>query len=164
MQSCLRHLILGLALALGAAVAMASTGAPPDEVPLLPSEFAERADAIREGMKPGGEYHFVKPRDAERVDEALSRMQAVLDRGKPLDRLSSGEMLKLYNAQERVNSILEQRPMLGILCERKRPLGSNLIKTECKTYRQWRAQQEQMDENDKMMLQQCRGADCQAPG
>jgi hypothetical protein len=44
--------------------------------------------------------------------------------------------IQLFNAQEEVNGILKHNDGNRLVCERRKPIGSNIPQTHCHTFRQ----------------------------
>lgn len=133
-----------------------------DDGQLNREEFDEQAQAIREGMTPDGPYAHVRPRQRSAIEHDLTLMAGLLADHQSAARMPPADLVALYNAQERVNAILMQREQKRQICERRRTLGSNIPKTVCESYGEWKRAQRQFGENEKMRLQQCRGTGCQA--
>jgi hypothetical protein len=125
------------------------------------ADFAEQAEAIRDGMQPDGPYAHVRPRQRVAIERDLETMASLLADHESARQMPPDDLVSLYNAQERVNAVLMQREQQRQKCERRRVLGSNIPKTVCESYGEWKRAQRQFGENEKMRLQQCRGSGCQ---
>ncbi len=125
-------------------------------------DFTEQAQSVRDGMQPEGPYAHVRPRQRSAIEQDLNLMSSLLADHQSAGRMPPGDLVALYNAQERINSILMQREQKRQMCERRRVVGSNIPKTVCESYGEWKRSQRQFGENEKMRLQQCRGTGCQA--
>lgn len=125
------------------------------------ADFADQAKLVREGMQPGGQYAFVKPQQRESIEEDLGLISELLAKNESIGALKDGELIKVFNAQERINATLTQREEKRVVCERKKVLGSNIPRNECQSFGAWKLAQRQLGENEKMRFQQCRGSGCQ---
>lgn len=128
---------LPLALASLLLVTVAYAGDNVVEKPLVAQSldgFRTEAAAIRAGMKPGGRYEFLKDRDRDRVDASLKIMEAVLERHASQNDLSSGDKIRLVNAQEEVNGVLRHNDSNRLVCESRAPVGSHIPVRTCRTY------------------------------
>jgi len=144
------------------ATGAAGAQAPIDDRDLNRADFEQQAQEVREGMQPGGPYEFVKPRKRSAIESDLDLMASMLAKHDSAARMPPDDLVALYNAQERINATLMQREQKRQICERRRTLGSNIPKTVCESYGDWKRAQRQFGENEKMRLQQCRGSGCQA--
>lgn len=125
-------------------------------------DFARQAQEVREGMQPGGQYDFIKPRKRSVIEGDLDLMGRMLAQHDSAARMPPDDLVTLYNAQERINAALMQREERRQICERRRTVGSNIPKTVCESYGERKRAERQFGENEKMRLQQCRGSGCQA--
>ena len=98
--------------------------------------FHKEADTIRDGLKPGGRYEFVKAGDRERVEARLNSMEAVLQKNASKNDLNTADKIALANAQEEVNGILKHNDSNRLVCESRAPIGSNILRTTCHTHGQ----------------------------
>jgi hypothetical protein len=96
--------------------------------------FHQEAGAIREGMKPGGRYEFVKAGDRDRIEARLSTMEAVLQKNATKNDLTTADKIALANAQEEVNGILKHNDSNRLVCESRAPIGSHLPVKTCRTF------------------------------
>lgn len=121
--------------------------------------FAAVVDAVHQEMRPGGRFEFVTADERATVDARLGEMGALFDKFGTVDRMNDDAKLKLFNDQEKVNGILTQRDGDRLVCENTPPLGSNIPRTTCRTYRQIaQSRQDNADAMRKMqMVPQPRG-------
>ena len=96
--------------------------------------FNREAAAIRDGMKPGGRYEFLKDDDRSRVDARLDSMQALLQGHAGQNSLDSNDKVRLANLQEEVNGILKHNDSNRLVCEHRAPVGSHIPVTTCRTF------------------------------
>lgn len=94
--------------------------------------FQTSAASVRSEMRPGGRYGFVNTAERARVDAALADIDKVYaERGGGLT--DQDAKVRVYNDQELVNSILEQRASRTI-CANEVATGSLVRVTKCATY------------------------------
>jgi hypothetical protein len=110
--------------------------AKPDVKANTKDEFAAVADHVRQQMAPGGRFEFVGKPEQLTVNNDLSDMQALYDKFGTVDAMDSQSKVQLYNKQSEVNAILTKNDADREICEQVKPMGSNIPKTVCKTYRQ----------------------------
>lgn len=139
----------------------AGVGAQIPDRSLNREDFAEQAAAVRDGMQTGGEYAFLKPDQRDAVEADLALMADLLAKNEQAGQLPDKDLIQIFNAQERVNAALTQREEKRVVCERRKVLGSNIPKNDCRSYGAWKLAQRQLGENEKMRFQQCRGSGCQ---
>jgi hypothetical protein len=96
--------------------------------------FQKESGAIRDEIKPGGRYEFLKEADRLKVEARLSTIEDVLQKHADQNGLNSNDKLALINAQEEVNSILNHNDANRLICESRAPVGSNLPVKTCRTY------------------------------
>ncbi|GAA0716891.1 hypothetical protein [Dokdonella soli] len=100
-------------------------------------------------MKPGGRYEFVKPDERKTIDAKFAEMLDLLKRKGSIEAMQQDEKVRLFNAQEMVNSILTRRDSDRVICENRTPIGSHIPQTSCHTYGQ--AEEARHDTVKKMM-------------
>lgn len=93
--------------------------------------FQTSADSVRREMQPGGRYAFVNPAERAKIDAALSDIDKVYSTG----RMDQDTKVRVFNDQELVNSILEQRGN-RLVCAHEVSTGSLVRVTKCHTYAQ----------------------------
>ena len=99
-------------------------------------KFDTVAANVREGMKPGGRYEYVKPAERSTIDQKLSEMDALFKQSATVADMSQQTKIELFNDQEVVNSILTQRDSERVICTKTAPIGSHIPITTCHTYGQ----------------------------
>lgn len=113
-------------------------------------KFAEVAADVRKEMEAGGRYQYVKPEERKTVDRSLTEMEALFGQNDSVQSMRQDTKVKLFNAQEVVNSILTRRDSDRVICKNEAPLGSHIPVTSCHTYGQEeearRGTREQLDE------------------
>ncbi len=92
--------------------------------------------AIHKQMVPGGRYEFLTPAERGLVDNKLGEMQSLFEKYGTVATMSQDSKIELFNDQESVNSILTHRDADRRICKSVAPLGSNIPKTTCRTYRE----------------------------
>lgn len=104
------------------------------------AESKEKFDAVaanvREEMGSGGRYQYVKPAERQKIDAALSEMSKLFSENGSVAAMSQDTKIKLFNDQETVNSILQQRDGDRVICKSEAPVGSHIPVTSCHTYAQ----------------------------
>jgi hypothetical protein len=101
-----------------------------------PATFAEQSQRIREDMQTGGRYEYITATDKRSVDRLLEQMAALLDRAGSVDAMNHDTRIQLFNAQEEVNGILKHNDSNRLVCESRAPIGSNILRTTCRTHGQ----------------------------
>ena len=110
--------------------------AKPDVKANTKDEFAAVADHVRQQMAPGGRFEFVDKNNQETVNRDLSNMQNLYDKFGTVDAMDQASKVALFNNQSEVNAILTRNDADREICEQVKPMGSNIPKTVCRTYRQ----------------------------
>ncbi len=134
--------IVVVALALIAPLAFAaSKGAKEQYNEAVKAETADQFAAVvadvRSEMREGGRYEFVQAPERAEVDRNLASMERLFGaNGGLVANMSQDDKVALFNAQESVNAILTRRDADRVICENRKPIGSNIPKTTCHTYRQ----------------------------
>jgi hypothetical protein len=96
--------------------------------------FHQEAASIRDAMKPGGRYEFLKSSDRDKVDARLNTMEAILQKHAGQNDLGTSDKIALANAQEEVNGILKHNDSNRLVCESRAPIGSHLPIKTCRTF------------------------------
>ncbi len=144
-----------LTLSLLALPAFAATQAPD---PIAAEGFSAEAfttqrDAIVADLEAGERYSEIKNVDRETVLSLLARMQGIIDAAPTVDALDEAQRVELFNAQERVNTLLTQAADDSrLLCEQRSRMGSHRRTTNCETVAQRRARREE-DQNSLRFIQ-----------
>ena len=99
-------------------------------------KFEATADGVRKEMEAGGRYQYVKPDERKTIDKSLTEMQALFTQNGSVEAMNQGDKVKLFNAQEVVNSILTRRDGERVICKDEPKLGSHVRTTSCHTYAQ----------------------------
>lgn len=101
------------------------------------AQFAEVVAGVRAEMVPGGRYEYVQAAEKARIDRDLASMEKLFaDNAGLVANMSQEDKVALFNAQESVNAILTRRDGDRVICEHRKPIGSNIPKTSCHTYAQ----------------------------
>lgn len=109
------------------------------EKPVLadtPAKFAEQTQRIHEDMQTGGRYEFTSPTDKRRVDVLLDQMASLLQAAGSVDAMNHDTRITVFNDQEEVNGILKHNDSNRLVCESRAPIGSNILRTTCRTHGQ----------------------------
>jgi hypothetical protein len=99
-------------------------------------KFQATADGVRKEMEAGGRYQYVKPDERKTIDKSLTEMQSLFTQNGSVEAMNQGDKVKLFNAQEVVNSILTRRDGDRVICKDEPKLGSHVRTTSCHTYAQ----------------------------
>ena len=153
---------LFLAVALLTPLLAAGSAAPGEPVigADTAAKFAEQVAHVRDEMKPGGRYEFIRENDSIRLDHLLATMGALLMRHGSAAAMSRDARIELFNAQEQVNAILRHNDELRLVCESRPKIGSNIPQTTCRTFgdieRDRRAGNQTLLEHDNQRFQTMR--------
>lgn len=96
--------------------------------------FAAAAADVRQQMGADGRYAYVKADERAKVETSLDEMSALFDANGSVDKMDKATKVRLFNAQETVNSILTLRDRDRLICERGLRTGSRIVTTSCRTY------------------------------
>lgn len=99
-------------------------------------KFEEISATVRKEMEDGGRYEYVKPDERKTIDRKLSEIDALFAEKDSVQGMKQDTKVKLFNAQEVVNSILTRRDRDRVICKNEAPLGSHIPVTSCHTYGQ----------------------------
>jgi hypothetical protein len=99
-------------------------------------KFEAVAADVRKEMEEGGRYQYVKPDERTKIDAALTEMTAIFAANDSVASMNQDTKIKLFNDQETVNSILQQRDGERVICKKEAPVGSHIPVTSCHTYAQ----------------------------
>ncbi len=131
-----------LAVAIATSIALAGVaganetyGAQPFSAD-TPAAFQAAADNVRREMAPGGRYQYVKPDERADVDRALAEMSRIFAEHASIASMGQDTKVRLFNAQEVVNSVLQQRANYRVVCSNEVRIGSLTRVTTCHTYAQ----------------------------
>lgn len=95
--------------------------------------FHKESGIIRDEMRQGGRYEFLKTEDRNKIEARMSAMESVLQKHAGQNDLSNNDKVALVNAQEEINSILKHNDANRLICESRAPVGSNLPVKTCHT-------------------------------
>lgn len=98
--------------------------------------FTEVATTVRDEMENGGRYEYVKPKERVQVEQNLDVMGTLFDEYGTVQAMKEDAKIKLFNAQEVVNSILTLRDRDRVICKKEAPIGSHIPIVSCHTYGQ----------------------------
>jgi len=141
-------LLAFLSCAPSAAMAGASDGvlSPEKGLDLSRSFEAQRAAIIR-ALGDGETYVEIADRDRQVVEESLDRMSSLLDGTSDVDQLPEATKVRVFNEQERINSLLSQAHADSrLICRREKPTGSNRSTNTCFTVAERRRAHEAADD------------------
>lgn len=124
-------------------------------------KFQATADDVRKEMESGGRYQYVKPDERKTIDKALTDMETLFTQNGSVEKMNQGDKVKLFNAQEIVNSILTRRDGERVICKDEPKLGSHVRTTSCHTYAQEEeARRGSHDVMDEWTRRGCANAGC----
>lgn len=142
------HRLLAVLLALVSAPALAVWSGPETasaRTPTPAEAFAEQADAIREELRPGGQYSHLSASQQRKVDEQLKLMASMLDGVDDINKLRKEKRVRMFNAQEQLNALLLAQGDDQLVCERTKVTGSHRTTTVCMTMAQKTEAEESSD-------------------
>ena len=129
-----RAVACAFALLLPAALAVAGGGVVEKPVAADSADkFQVLADNIRNEMKSGGRYEFIKAGDRSAVESDFDGMAKLLAKSGTVAAMNHDDQLHLYNLQEHVNGLLTHSDSNRLVCERHAPVGTNIPQTTCRT-------------------------------
>jgi hypothetical protein len=99
-------------------------------------KFEAVAADVRKEMESGGRYQYVKVDERTKIDAALTEMTALFATSASIASMNQDAKIKLFNDQEIVNSILQQRDGDRVICKKEAPIGSHIPVATCHTYAQ----------------------------
>lgn len=99
-------------------------------------KFESVAASVHKEMAEGGRYQYVKPEERTTIDSKLGEMSALFAENGSVQSMKEETKIKLFNDQEIVNSILQQRDGDRVICKKEAPIGSHIPITSCHTYAQ----------------------------
>ena len=144
------HAIVFVVVALAAGSPSAAEKAKPAVKADTREAFAAVAADTRTGMGEGGRFSSISATEKSKVNSRLDEMGRLFDQRESVAQMSDDEKMRLFNAQEEVNSILAKRDNDRLICKSEMPIGSHLPIKTCKTVgeieRQRRADSRSMDQ------------------
>ena len=123
-------------------------------------KFQAVADNVRKEMEPGGRYEYVKPEERATIERSLADMDALLAESGGVANMKQDQKIKLFNAQEVVNSILTRRDGDRVICKNETKVGSHIPTTNCHTY----AQEEEARRGSRNQLDEWKRLGCVKAG
>lgn len=139
MSTLVRCALIGL-LAATAPAAFADDDAV--SVSTVRGEFEVQREEISKEMQPGGRYAEIEEAAQKEVEKELERMASLLEQG-PRENLSERQRVELFNAQEKVNTLLTAAAEDSrVKCQRVKKTGSRLATNVCRTVAEWREYRE----------------------
>lgn len=133
-----RYLVLTAALA----ALLAGSGAfAKDKYPVMPDlekqnteTFDLQAAGVRKEMDKGGRFEYIKEDDRASVEDGLKFMHDLIAESGTVAGMKEADKVRLFNRQERINSILTNSDSQRIICEKGDQPGSLFRTTTCHTY------------------------------
>jgi hypothetical protein len=143
---------ISLALAIAGLVLQAASVNAADKKVIVTvdnkQDFANAVALIKSNMASGGRFEFTTDKERAAIDANLADMQSLFDKFNTVDAMDQPAKLRLFNDQEAVNTTLTHRDGDRLICEFVAPLGSNIPRKSCRTYRQ--AEQDRRDAQHEM--------------
>ena len=99
-------------------------------------KFEAVAANVRKEMEQGGRYQYVKADERVQIDAKLADMGTLFAENGSVSGMKEDAKIKLFNDQEVVNSILQQRDGERVICKKEAPVGSHIPVASCHTYAQ----------------------------
>lgn len=93
------------------------------------------AEEVRSQMHTGGRFEFVKLAERKTIDVKFAEMDALFAQSGSVEDMKEDAKIRLFNAQETINSILTQRDGDRMICKREAIIGSHVRTDFCHTYR-----------------------------
>ncbi|AWH30265.1 hypothetical protein [Stenotrophomonas sp. YAU14A_MKIMI4_1] len=136
----MRKVACAVLFVLASASAAASSGtAGPLDVSRPADLVNTQISTIRADLAKGELYSEISAGERAKVSDALTRIQAAIDRSGGAE-LSSGQQVSVFNDQEIVNTVLTRaKDDSRMICKRTRAVGSNMVTSQCMTVAQRRA-------------------------
>ncbi len=141
-----KSVLLAYLICLAPGAAAAAANAPPLQMTTEKTAFEQQIAAVRAGIQPRGRYEFVTAEERDRVSQALTDIDSLLNKHDALSELSRDEKTTILSAVEQANAILVQRDGERLICENSAPIGSHQKRTRCQTYAE-QQRQAQHDQN-----------------
>lgn len=122
--------------------------------------FEKEKSTILKDIKDGLIYSEISHKDANLVREALGRMSEVLGTVDDPQQLDQEKLVRLYNEQNLVNTILTMAENDSRqVCRRRGRLGTNFKTTTCETV----AERRERQEADRMEISRILKSDIKTP-
>ncbi len=96
--------------------------------------FSAQSDHVRHEMEKGGRYEFIKTDDRASVEDGLNFMHDLIAQNGTVAAMKEEDKIRLFNRQERINSILTNSDSQRIICEKADQPGTMFRATTCHTY------------------------------
>jgi len=94
--------------------------------------FQVNAGEVRSEMRASGRFGGITPRDKEKVEIELDRMEGMLAKHGSVEAMDARDKGELFNAQERANALLTGNDDQRLVCQMVEPTGSKMRKRECR--------------------------------
>lgn len=94
--------------------------------------FQTNAEDVRGEMRVSGRFGGIAPRDREKVEVELQRMESMLSQYGSVEAMDPRTKGELFNAQERANALLAGNDDQRLICQMVEPTGSKMRKRECR--------------------------------
>jgi len=100
------------------------------------AKLSQVAANVHEEMLRGGRFEFVNAGERATIDGKFAEMDALYAQAGSIDTMKDDAKIKLFNAQEVINSILTERDADRIVCKNEPIIGSHVRTKTCRTYRE----------------------------
>lgn len=100
----------------------------------LSRSFEAQREAIFKALGDGETYSEISAEDLQVVKESLGRISNLLGGAQSVDQLGEEVKVRVFNEQEKINSLLGQAHADSrVICRREKPTGSNRTTSVCMT-------------------------------
>jgi hypothetical protein len=106
------------------------------------AEFDEQATSLRKQMR-DGRFAGITVAERSTVERELDVISGLLQKSGAPEGMSDREKISLLNAQSNANAILTRNDDDRLVCEMRRPTGSNFKQKQCMTVKEARRLREQ---------------------
>ena len=124
-------------IAICAACALIASQAFGQDVPFHATDtqsLAQQATALRQALRPGGEYASLDSRSRYLVEQRLDEMTGLFQRHGSTSAMSDAEQVRLFDAEQSIDRLLSGSSAGLWHCEQAPTTGSHLARTFCWPY------------------------------
>jgi hypothetical protein len=118
------------------------------------ADFETVEAAVHKEMQKGGRWQYVDSTGRERIDAKFADMQSLFDKYDSVDKMDSLSKSRLLDDQNTINEVLARDDANRMICEEIAPTGSHISRTQCRTYGEMRAEQNNAKFDLKLMQRQ----------
>ncbi|HEX4479224.1 MAG TPA: hypothetical protein VH082_00335 [Rudaea sp.] len=124
-------LVVGLSVC---ASAMAEDPTPKlDLTKQTAATFQVQEDHVMQDMQKGGRFEYISDDDRKLVEGGLTFMHDLIEKNGSVAAMNDDDRLRLFNRQERVNTLLTKNDSLRIVCAKALQTGTMFKSTTCHT-------------------------------